>query len=204
MDNLRYYDKMCSPPEWAKKNIGGGRLKGMTDINPQWRIKALTEMFGPCGLGWYYEVANKWIEQGEGIERAAFVEVNLFVKYEGEWSNPIYGIGGSMFTTMERNGAHTSDECYKMATTDALSVACKQLGIGGDIYSGSKYNPKSGSGGSAVNQSKDMTTQEAIDILTVSTTIQGLNNLFKGLPKNRQQDKRVIEFAGKKKAELNG
>ncbi len=34
----------------------------------------------------------------------------------------------------ERNGAHTSDECYKMAYTDAISVCCKQLGFGADVY----------------------------------------------------------------------
>lgn len=41
-----------------------------------------------------------------------------------------------------------SDECYKMATTDALSVACKNLGIGADIYwkeSKTKYDCSSNS-----------------------------------------------------------
>lgn len=39
-----------------------------------------------------------------------------------------------MFAAKEKAGIHVSDECYKMATTDALSVACKQLGIGADVY----------------------------------------------------------------------
>ena len=41
-----------------------------------------------------------------------------------------------MFKALERGGLYTSDECFKMATTDAISVACKQLGIGADIYWG--------------------------------------------------------------------
>ena len=41
-----------------------------------------------------------------------------------------------MFRASESKGIYTSDECYKMATTDAISVACKQLGIGADIYWG--------------------------------------------------------------------
>ena len=45
MNNLELYDKFRQVPETAKKNIGGGRLKGMTDINPMWRIKTLTEEF---------------------------------------------------------------------------------------------------------------------------------------------------------------
>nr|DAM81950.1 MAG TPA: PROTEIN/RNA Complex, archaeal, ribosomal, 50S, protein.0A [Caudoviricetes sp.] len=39
-----------------------------------------------------------------------------------------------MFCANERNGPNCSDECYKMATTDALSVAAKALGVGADIY----------------------------------------------------------------------
>ena len=29
---------------------------------------------------------------------------------------------------------YTSDECYKMALTDAISVACRALGVGADVY----------------------------------------------------------------------
>ena len=34
----------------------------------------------------------------------------------------------------ERNGLYTSDECYKMALTDAISVAAKAIGMGADVY----------------------------------------------------------------------
>lgn len=52
MDNLELYNKVRNVPQEAKKEIKGGRLKGMTDINPMWRIKTLTEQFGICGMGW--------------------------------------------------------------------------------------------------------------------------------------------------------
>ena len=67
-------------------------------------------------------------------EICAFVDIHLFVKVDGEWSKPIFGTGGSKLATVERSGVYVSDECYKMATTDALSVACKELGIGADVY----------------------------------------------------------------------
>lgn len=133
MGNLELYDKFRSVPDEAKKPITAGRLKGKTDINPMWRIKALTEAFGPCGIGWYYTVTEKWLEP-HGDETAAFVDIELYVKHEGEWSKPIHGTGGSMFAAKEKNGIYVSDECYKMATTDAISVACKQLGFGADVY----------------------------------------------------------------------
>jgi hypothetical protein len=138
-EKLEMYKKYGTPPEWAKKPITGGRLKGMTDINPQWRIECLTEQFGMIGIGWYYQITKQWIEEGGKSEKAAFVNIDLFVKVENEWSKPIPGTGGSSFIAAEKNGEYTSDECFKMATTDALSVACKMLGIGSAIYSGSKY-----------------------------------------------------------------
>lgn len=134
MDNLRIYESVRSVPEEAKKNIAGGRLKGMTDINPMWRIKKLTEVFGPCGIGWYTVIKEKRLEVGANGEIAAFMDIELYVKIDGEWSKPIPGTGGSMLVEKERNGLYTNDECFKMAYTDALSVACKALGFGADVY----------------------------------------------------------------------
>lgn len=136
--NLAIYESVKSVPDHAKKTIIGGRLKGMTDINPMWRIKVLTETFGPVGIGWKYELVKSWLELGAGGEVAAFVEINLyyFDKESDKWSAAIPGMGGSKFITVEKSGPYTSDECYKMAMTDALSVACKALGVGADVYWG--------------------------------------------------------------------
>lgn len=142
MNDLEIYNNYRTVPKEAQKEIKGGRMSGKTDINPMWRIKSLTEQFGPCGVGWYYKPVRKWLEQS-GDEVAAFVDIELFINVDGEWSMPISGTGGSMLATKEKNGIYVSDECYKMATTDAISVACKQLGFGADIYWGadrSKYD----------------------------------------------------------------
>lgn len=133
MGNLDIYNASRAVPKEAQKPITAGRIKGFTDINPMWRIKQLTELFGPCGIGWYYEVTKQWIETA-GDEMAAFANISLYIKHEGEWSKPIFGTGGSVFYVSERSGMRMSDEAYKMAATDALSVACKALGIGADVY----------------------------------------------------------------------
>jgi len=143
MDNMKIYEAIRTVPEEAKKTISAGRLNGMTDINPMWRIKALTEQFGVCGIGWYFECTKQWIEE-VGDERVACVNINLYIKVDGEWSKPIFGTGGSKLSTVERSGVYVSDECYKMATTDAISVACKSLGMGADVYwdkDRTKYSP---------------------------------------------------------------
>lgn len=137
MDNLKYYNLGRVVPDEAKKPISAGRLKGMTDINPMWRIKRLTEMFGACGVGWWYEITDKQIVCDETTnQKAAFVDILLyFVDPEtGHDSHGIPGTGGASFVAQERNGAYMSDECFKMALTDAISVSAKALGIGADVY----------------------------------------------------------------------
>ena len=135
MEKMEIYNQVRNVPEKAKKTITGGRLNGFTDIKPMWRIEKLTELFGPCGIGWTYEIDRQWLEKC-GDEVAAFCNIRLRVKVDEEWSMSIPGTGGSTFAARERSGIRMSDECYKMALTDALSVACKNLGIGSDVYWG--------------------------------------------------------------------
>jgi len=131
---LTIYNKVREVPKEAQKPIKGGRLKGMTDINPMWRIKKLTETFGMVGIGWYYDIIKQWTEQGSEGQVIACCNIHLFVKVDGEWSKPIPGTGGSKLIDSESRGLYTSDEAFKMALTDAISVSCKAIGIGADIY----------------------------------------------------------------------
>lgn len=170
MENLEIYDKYRDVPSEAKREIKGGRMNGKTDINPMWRLKALTEQFGPCGIGWYYKPVRKWLEQC-GDEVAAFVDIELFVRHDEEWSMPISGTGGSMFGAKERSGLYVSDECFKMATTDAISVACKQLGFGADVYwqaDKSKY-------GKDTHEAPSVITTKEAEILKNLCTSKGLD-----------------------------
>lgn len=131
--NLCLWNFWAAVPQNAQKPIEKGRLKGKTDINPVWRMKVLTDRFGPCGVGWKYEIVRFWNETA-GNQIMAFAQINLFFKTEQGWSDPIPGVGGSMLYAQESNGMHASDEGYKMALTDAISVACKALGIGANVY----------------------------------------------------------------------
>ena len=132
MNNLSIYEAVRKVPENAKKAFNNGSFSG-TDINPMWRIKTLTEQFGPCGIGWYYEVTSERAETYGGTVMA-IVDLNLYIKVDGEWSKPIFGTGGNQLVKETKSGTRPSDEGYKMALTDALSVACKALGIGADVY----------------------------------------------------------------------
>lgn len=146
MGNMDIYNAVSAVPDSAQKRITGGRLNGMTDINPMWRIRELTELFGPCGIGWKYKIVREWLETASTGEVGAFVDIELQYRItpDADWSEPIPGTGGSKFVATEKgNNLRASDECYKMALTDAISVACKALGFGADVYweaGRTKYN----------------------------------------------------------------
>lgn len=140
---IEIYNSLSRPPVDALRPIQAGKLKGKTDINPQWRYKAMTEAFGLVGIGWKYEVQKLWTEDGAGGEKLAFAQVAVYIKDGDKWSEPIVGIGGSRLVMIEKGAAVSNDEGYKMAVTDAFSTALKMLGVAADIYAGrwdgSKY-----------------------------------------------------------------
>ena len=137
MDNLELYKGWAEVPKEAQKPFDNGSFKG-TDINTMWRIKVLTEKFGACGVGWYYNIKRVWSETlgGQSDEIMSLAEIELFIKCNGEWSKPIPGIGGNKMLKYVRKSDdfRPSDEAYKMAVTDAFGNACRNLGIGANIY----------------------------------------------------------------------
>ena len=167
MSNMDLYDAVRCPPKDAMKQIGAGRLKGKSDINPQWRIEALTRQFGPCGTGWTVKVVRVWSESyPSNGEVMAHAEVELRYRTPDGWSDPLPGYGGNKLVTKETNGLHVSDEGYKMAITDAISTAAKLLGVAGDVYRGtwddSKYSKPQAArgkeGGSSKVKKEDVST----------------------------------------------
>jgi hypothetical protein len=195
MNNLENWKKVSTPPAWAKKNISDGRMKGMTDINPQWRLMAMTETYGVCGIGWKYTIDRKWLEKGGDEDKlCAFVDVSLFI-YDSprdRWSEAIPGTGGNVYTTKESSGkVHTSDECFKMALTDALSVAMKALGVGADVYCGAKYFPSSVVVDERSIEERIASCQSIVDLAKLWTDIP------------RDQQPKYLAMKEKRKGELS-
>ena len=197
-ENLRLWNAVKQPPASALKQIGGGRLKGMTDIKPQWRYLAITEQFGICGIGWKYVVEKLWMEQGGSDQIVAFANILLFVKVDGQWSDGIPGNGGSMFVAKESSGLHTSDEAYKMAITDALSTAMKLLGFAADVYmggwNGSKFKdePTPNITPDTVDQGKIFRAavwfKEMIDVDSIEENHQKIKEAWQRLSNNERME----------------
>ena len=167
-DAISIYESLARPPKDALREIQAGKLKGKTDINPQWRYKAMTEMFGLVGIGWKYEIQKLWTEQGAKGEILAFAQVAVLVKDGDKWSEAIVGIGGSKLVAIEKGSPVSNDEGYKMAVTDAFSTALKMIGVAADIYAGrwdgSKYREPSEQLPPQVQMVKDVFEGEVVEV----------------------------------------
>lgn len=80
--NMRFYAASAEPPKDALKSFTrAGGFSG-TDINSMWRIKMLTELFGPCGIGWWTEEVEKSIVEYTSSEGKllckCFMTINLY------------------------------------------------------------------------------------------------------------------------------
>lgn len=134
MEKMKLYEQSRVCPENAQRQIQAGKLRGKTDINPMWRLKKLTELFGPCGSGWKIENVAFWTTPGASGEVVGWCSLELRYATENGWSDPLFGIGGSMLVDTQKGSLTTNDDAYKMAYTDAISVACKSLGMAADVY----------------------------------------------------------------------
>ena len=121
-------------PKRVLKTIDVGRLKGKSDINPQWKISLMTEIYGMCGIGWKFEVTEKNTVPINTGEVMLFMTVAVYIKNGEKWSDPVYGMGGDFIVKKERTGLHCNDEAYKMCLTDALGNALKYVGVAADVY----------------------------------------------------------------------
>lgn len=135
------YQALANPPQDALRTIEAGNLKGKSDINPQWKIEAMTEQYGLCGIGWKFEVINVTTQPCPEGQILLYMQVNLYVKDGDVWSAPIPGFGGDMLVEKNKNGLVPNDEAYKMCLTDALGNAMKCVGVAANVYRG-KFDGK--------------------------------------------------------------
>lgn len=140
---MEKYNNVATVPQNAMRTIEGGNLKGKSEVNPQWRIEALTREYGMCGIGWKFEITEiKDYPCADG-QVLLFMRVNLYIKDGAKWSSPIPGCGGDFIIEKNRHGLVPNDEAYKMALTDALGNAAKCVGVAADVYRGF-YDSKNG------------------------------------------------------------
>lgn len=189
-DNLHIYKQVSSVPEDAQKPFESSWGKQLTEINGMWRIQKLTELFGPCGEGWFTEVTRQERVDFPNGEVCVFTDITLYLKdtKTGRWSKPIRGTGGNRLVLKNADGLFIDDEAYKKAYTDALGIACKALGFGADIYWGrndSKYDSGTATTASPSAKASDSKPETAAAPQKTETTenVKGLPELSPSHPR---------------------
>ncbi|CAH7004268.1 conserved hypothetical protein [Vibrio chagasii] len=119
---------------------------GRLSIKTQYRIMRATEIWGPIGVGWGYEVKREWTVKGapimhkgvitEHFEQVHKCEISFWYMHEGkriEFTQ--YGDTRKLYMAQGGYFIH-DDEVEKKSLSDALGKAMSMTGICADIYLG--------------------------------------------------------------------
>lgn len=132
--NLRIWDALGkTDPAHTKQFQRSGGFKG-TAVKPMWCNLRMTELFGPCGIGWGPDKPSYEVVPAED-EILVYCTVGLWYIEDGVKAQ-VYGVGGDKVLVKQSAGNRSSDEAFKAAYTDALGNAMKFIGVAADVHMG--------------------------------------------------------------------
>lgn len=142
-DNLHIWNTLGrTNPDQTKSFSRAGGFKG-TAIKPVYTEQKMTELFGPCGIGWGFTEPTFQLVPASDGQTAVYCWLSLWYVHDGVRSAPIPGVGGDLVVVKQSSGLRTDDEAFKKAFTDAIGNAMKHLGMSADVHMGrfddSKY-----------------------------------------------------------------
>jgi len=147
-DNLKLWRAVeKTDPSLTKEFNRGGGFKG-TAINPTSLIMRATEMFGPPGIGWGYEIVKEEMLVGapivhiekdgtklEAHEATHCLQVKLWYILDGK-RGEIEQFGATTYVGKNKYGPFTDEEAKKKTLTDAISKCLSWLGFSADVHLG--------------------------------------------------------------------
>lgn len=142
MSNTALWEQVEKTDPKHVKGITGKSYQGNSP-KPHYLVHKATETFGPCGIGWGFNIVSERIEEGAGGEKMHFAHVRVWYKWDGEMGS-VEHVGGTQFSGTRSSGkAFTDEDAPKKSVTDALVKALSMIGFAGDIFMGryddSKY-----------------------------------------------------------------
>lgn len=166
-DNLSIWKRVQRTDPRFTKPLDGMGFTG-TSINGTYMIMRATEIFGPIGIGWNYEVieerfidgkpltepvldernkqvATRFLRNGDGT---LFCEQHHSVKIKFWYLTPtgdraeFESYGATPYLYQTHYGPKSDGEIMKKSLTDAIKKALSMLGFSSDIYLGMHENPE--------------------------------------------------------------
>lgn len=135
MENRDLWD-LASPTDrnFTKRFTRGGGFAG-TAINATYMIQRATEVFGPVGLGWGWEIMDEKYQEGAPGDIIHVLRVRIWFTF-GEKTGSFEHFGQTTFVGKNKNGPFTDEEAPKKSLTDAITKALSCLGFASEIHMG--------------------------------------------------------------------
>lgn len=130
-ENLSIWDRFADIDPAFTKKITGKAYQG-TSPNPQYVIRCLTEIFGPVGKGFGWEVLHEGFEP-LGDEILHWCRIRF---WHTERSNFFESYGQTKALMKTRNGLMSDEDAPKKSLTDAIIKASSHIGIAANIFLG--------------------------------------------------------------------
>jgi hypothetical protein len=137
--NLHTWHGLCAEDPEAKE-IVGKPYKG-TSPRPMHMVKKMTAAFGPIGVGWGYEIKDRWSEDIPDLDTGAvhcvmvFVKVHLYLINSSPSFWETIGSCKKVYLSKGQNARLVvDDDAYKKATTDALTKGLSHIGVCANTY----------------------------------------------------------------------
>lgn len=146
-DNLSLWKQVEKTDPAHTKPITGKAYKGNSP-KPHFIVLKATEAFGPCGIGWGFEIVEEKLLDGALLapgfyERIHMARVRVWYEWNGK-RGTVEHVGQTVFSGRRRDGnPFTDEDAPKKSVTDGLIKALSMIGFAGDIFLGryddSKY-----------------------------------------------------------------
>lgn len=133
--NREIWDELCVTNPKYTKDFNNGTYRGKS-ISPMYIFQRLTELFGPNGMGWGWEILSQEIVDA-GSEKLCFVTIQGWYKHNGEVHKTSPQIAGEkiMYTT-SKGRLIVDDEAFKKAVTDGATKCFTYIGSSADVHLG--------------------------------------------------------------------
>lgn len=140
-DNLALWKSVEMTDPKHTKPITGKPYKGNSP-KPHYLVMKATETFGPCGIGWGFEIVSQQFVPGSPGDIVHVAHIRVWYEYDGKRAT-VEHVGQTMFAGKNKNGLYTDEDAPKKSVTDGLIKALSMIGFAGDIFLGrfddSKY-----------------------------------------------------------------
>lgn len=146
MKNLELWQSVeKTDPKFTKEFSAGGGFSG-TSINPIYMVKQATNVFGPIGVNWGYEIIEERFDSGAPLnlgeenqqlifEQVHTLKISLWYLHGGTKAT-IEHYGHTPFVYKNKFGIKTDLEAPKKSLTDAIKKALSMIGFSADIFMG--------------------------------------------------------------------